>query len=221
MTPTGRSCAGWAHSNRSTRPTSATRARPARRRPRSPSRPRRRSRSRVCTTTPSPASSGTSFRAYRARCDELRLPRRDAVLLATFVAVSLALLTVMLVRLGTVTLPGSHVREVRARFANAEGLPSDADVLVHGVKDGSVTGIAVRGGGTLVTLSLSPRHRRCTRTPRRRSASRPRSASRSSFWTRDVRPAGRVCRSEHARPSRSTTRSAFSTAPAARTRGRR
>jgi phospholipid/cholesterol/gamma-HCH transport system substrate-binding protein len=90
-------------------------------------------------------------------------PRRDAVLLATFVVVSFALLMVMLVRLGTITLPGSHVRHVRALFANAEGLPSEADVLVHGVKVGSVTGIQTRsvadpGGrrsvGTLVTLSL-------------------------------------------------------------------
>jgi ABC-type transporter Mla subunit MlaD len=90
-------------------------------------------------------------------------PRRDAVLLATFAAASLAFLLLMLVRLGTVTLPGAHVRHVRTLVANAEGLPSDADVLVRGVKVGSVSGIRTRtvtgppgrrSAVTLVTLSL-------------------------------------------------------------------
>jgi phospholipid/cholesterol/gamma-HCH transport system substrate-binding protein len=81
-------------------------------------------------------------------------PRRDAVLVASFALASLALLLFMLIRLGTVTLPAGHVRQARALFANAEGLPSDGDVLVHGVKVGSVTGIDVRGPRTLVTLSL-------------------------------------------------------------------
>jgi phospholipid/cholesterol/gamma-HCH transport system substrate-binding protein len=94
----------------------------------------------------------------------LELPRRSIVIVAAFFAVSVALLVLMLVRLGTIPVPGSHTRTVRALVADAEGLPPQADVLVHGVKVGVVSGISVRQtGSTLVTLSLGsgapPLHR--------------------------------------------------------------
>jgi phospholipid/cholesterol/gamma-HCH transport system substrate-binding protein len=84
----------------------------------------------------------------------LHLPRSAVAGVLAFAVVSLALLGFMLVRLGTVPLPGAHPLHVRALIATAEGLPAAADVLVHGVRVGEVSGIAARRGGTLVTLSL-------------------------------------------------------------------
>jgi phospholipid/cholesterol/gamma-HCH transport system substrate-binding protein len=84
----------------------------------------------------------------------LELSRRQIVAVLTFTLVSLALLGFMLARLGAVALPGSSSRSVQAVFANAEGLPAQSDVLVHGVRVGSVSGIAPRGDRTLVTLTL-------------------------------------------------------------------
>jgi virulence factor Mce-like protein len=86
---------------------------------------------------------------------ELRF--RTIAAVAAFFGVSLALLALMLMRLGALPAPGAGGRDVDAVFANAEGLPAQADVLVHGVRVGSVAGIHVRSGGsTLVTLALSP-----------------------------------------------------------------
>jgi phospholipid/cholesterol/gamma-HCH transport system substrate-binding protein len=85
----------------------------------------------------------------------LALPRSSVLIVAAFVAVSLALLVGILGRLGALPLPGASSRTARVVFANAEGLPTQADVLVHGVRVGSVTGVSVRrSGSTLVTLSL-------------------------------------------------------------------
>jgi phospholipid/cholesterol/gamma-HCH transport system substrate-binding protein len=73
-----------------------------------------------------------------------------------FFAVSLALLAFLMIRLGALPSPGARARTVNAVFANAEGLPAQADVLVHGVKVGTVSAIQVRAAGsTRVTLALS------------------------------------------------------------------
>lgn len=85
----------------------------------------------------------------------LELPARTVAGVAAFALVTLALLGYMLARLGAVPLPGGSTRTVTTVLANADGLPQDADVLVHGVAVGSVSGIASRGPGTLVTLSLT------------------------------------------------------------------
>jgi phospholipid/cholesterol/gamma-HCH transport system substrate-binding protein len=60
----------------------------------------------------------------------------------------------MLGRLGAVPPPGTQSVQVRSLLSNADGLPLDADVLVHGVRVGSVSGVQARPGGALVTLSL-------------------------------------------------------------------
>jgi phospholipid/cholesterol/gamma-HCH transport system substrate-binding protein len=85
------------------------------------------------------------------------LSRRQIAGVVVFFAVSAALTLGMLAELGTVPLPGRHVRTVTAVLSDAEGLPSQADVLVHGVKVGAVSSISVRASGTtLVTLALGP-----------------------------------------------------------------
>jgi phospholipid/cholesterol/gamma-HCH transport system substrate-binding protein len=84
----------------------------------------------------------------------LELPRRTVAAVLLFALVSLALLAYMLGRLGALPLPGSSTRQVRALLGNADGLPTEADVLVHGVKVGTVSGLSARRGGTLVTLTL-------------------------------------------------------------------
>jgi phospholipid/cholesterol/gamma-HCH transport system substrate-binding protein len=85
----------------------------------------------------------------------LHLPRRAIIAVLVFAVVSVALLAYMLGRLGTITLPGASTHDVRALVSNADGLPLDADVLVHGVKVGSVSAVAARKDGTLVTLALT------------------------------------------------------------------
>jgi phospholipid/cholesterol/gamma-HCH transport system substrate-binding protein len=84
----------------------------------------------------------------------LKLPRRTVVGVIVFAAIALGLLLYMLGRLGAIPLPGPGNTQVRALLANADGLPADADVLVHGLRIGSVSGLSAQRGGTLVTLSL-------------------------------------------------------------------
>jgi phospholipid/cholesterol/gamma-HCH transport system substrate-binding protein len=84
----------------------------------------------------------------------LELPRRTVIAVLVFFALSLALLWLMLARLGAVPSPGVRTESVQGLVANAEGLTPQSDVLVHGVKVGTVTGIGSRGAGTLVTLAL-------------------------------------------------------------------
>jgi phospholipid/cholesterol/gamma-HCH transport system substrate-binding protein len=85
-----------------------------------------------------------------------RLPLRTVVAVTAFFAVSLALFAFFMIRLGALPSPGVRTRSVEAVFANAEGLPAQADVLVHGVKVGTVSAIQVRAAGTTrVTLALS------------------------------------------------------------------
>jgi phospholipid/cholesterol/gamma-HCH transport system substrate-binding protein len=84
----------------------------------------------------------------------LELPRRTVVAVIVFALVSLGLLGYMLGRLGVVPLPGASSHAARTLLANADGLPTDADVLVHGVKVGTVSGLDARPNGTLVTLAL-------------------------------------------------------------------
>ena len=85
----------------------------------------------------------------------LELPRSAVLTVAAFVAASMGLLLFMLAQLGVLPVPGEHSRTARVVFADAEGLPVQADVLVHGVRVGSVEGIQVRPqGSTLVTLNL-------------------------------------------------------------------
>jgi phospholipid/cholesterol/gamma-HCH transport system substrate-binding protein len=86
----------------------------------------------------------------------VELRARTVAAVAAFFAVSLALLVFILMRLGAVPTPGGGRQRVSAVFANAEGLPTQADVLVHGVKVGTVSGVQIRrSGSALVTLSLS------------------------------------------------------------------
>jgi phospholipid/cholesterol/gamma-HCH transport system substrate-binding protein len=84
----------------------------------------------------------------------LQLPKRSVAAVVLFAAVCGTVLLYMLFRLGAVPVPGEHKLEVRALVANADGLPAAADVLVHGVKVGEVTGIEARRGGTLVMIAL-------------------------------------------------------------------
>jgi phospholipid/cholesterol/gamma-HCH transport system substrate-binding protein len=84
----------------------------------------------------------------------LELRRRTIAWVLAAGVLALAVLGYMLGRLGAVPLPGSGGRTVRALVANADGLPLQADVLVRGVKVGSVSGLSARTGGTLVTLTL-------------------------------------------------------------------
>lgn len=86
----------------------------------------------------------------------LKPPRSAVPTVAVFVAVSVALLGLILGRLGALPLPGQSIRTATVVFADAEGLPVQADVLVHGVSVGTVTGVSVRhSGNTLVTLTLN------------------------------------------------------------------
>jgi phospholipid/cholesterol/gamma-HCH transport system substrate-binding protein len=84
----------------------------------------------------------------------LELSRRSVLGVVVFALISLALLLYMLGRLGEVPLPGAESTRVQALLTDADGLPTDSDVLVHGVRVGSVSGIEARPGGTLVTLTL-------------------------------------------------------------------
>ncbi len=85
----------------------------------------------------------------------LELSKRAIAAVAVFFAASVVLLLFMLARLGTLPLPGAHTRSMRVTFADAEGLPVQADVLVHGVRVGSVSGISTSSSGrTVVTLAL-------------------------------------------------------------------
>jgi phospholipid/cholesterol/gamma-HCH transport system substrate-binding protein len=84
----------------------------------------------------------------------LQLPKRSIAAVLLFVAVCSGLLLYMLFRLGALPVPGEHKLEVRALVANAEGLPAAADVLVHGVKVGEVSGTEARRGDTLVRIAL-------------------------------------------------------------------
>jgi phospholipid/cholesterol/gamma-HCH transport system substrate-binding protein len=86
----------------------------------------------------------------------LELPRRTALAVIVFFVLSLALLWFMLARLGDVPLPGSRTESVRALLANADGLTAQDDVLVRGVRVGSVSDVASQRSGTLVTLALGP-----------------------------------------------------------------
>jgi phospholipid/cholesterol/gamma-HCH transport system substrate-binding protein len=85
----------------------------------------------------------------------LELPRRSILAVIAFFALSLALLWFMLARLGDVPLPGAPTESVRALLSNADGLTVQDDVLIRGVRVGSVTGVASRPPGTMVTLSLN------------------------------------------------------------------
>jgi phospholipid/cholesterol/gamma-HCH transport system substrate-binding protein len=85
---------------------------------------------------------------------KLELTRRAVAGVVLFAVASVGVLLFMLGRLGAVPVPGASSRTVRALVANAEGLPVQADVLVHGVKVGTVSGITPRGANTLVTLAL-------------------------------------------------------------------
>jgi phospholipid/cholesterol/gamma-HCH transport system substrate-binding protein len=85
----------------------------------------------------------------------LELSKRAIAGVTVFFVVSIVLLLYMLARLGTLPVPGAHEHSVRVTFADAEGLPVQADVLVHGVKVGSVSGISVKPTGrSVVTLKL-------------------------------------------------------------------
>ena len=84
----------------------------------------------------------------------LELSRRTTLAVFAFFAVSLALLWLMLARLGALPLPGGRVETAKVVFANAEGLTPQSDVLVHGVKVGTVLVVSARPNGTLVTLAL-------------------------------------------------------------------
>jgi phospholipid/cholesterol/gamma-HCH transport system substrate-binding protein len=85
----------------------------------------------------------------------LELPRTAVLTVAAFLAASVGLLLLMLAQLGVLPVPGASSRTTRVIFADAEGLPVQADVLVHGVKVGTVGSITVRAqGSTLVTLDL-------------------------------------------------------------------
>ena len=84
----------------------------------------------------------------------LELSRRTTLTVVAFFALSLALLWLMLARLGALPLPGGRIETARVVFANAEGLTPQSDVLVHGVSVGTVSGVSARPGGTLVTLAL-------------------------------------------------------------------
>jgi phospholipid/cholesterol/gamma-HCH transport system substrate-binding protein len=84
----------------------------------------------------------------------LELPRRAVLAVIAFFALSLALLWFMLARLGDVPLPGARTETVGALLSNAGGLTPQDDVLIRGVRVGSVGGVASQRAGTLVTLSL-------------------------------------------------------------------
>jgi phospholipid/cholesterol/gamma-HCH transport system substrate-binding protein len=84
----------------------------------------------------------------------LELSRRSVLGVLVFALVALALLLYMLGRLGEVPLPAAKTVQVQSLLADADGLPTDSDVLVHGVRVGSVSGIEARPGGTLITLAL-------------------------------------------------------------------
>ena len=84
------------------------------------------------------------------------LPRRALALVLAFLGVSAALTLLMLAQLGALPATGAGTRTVRAVLGDAEGLPAQADVLVHGVRVGSVARITVRpGGSTVVRLALT------------------------------------------------------------------
>jgi virulence factor Mce-like protein len=84
----------------------------------------------------------------------LHLSLRAAAGVLAFALASLALLGYMLIRLGALPSPTASTLTVHALVADAEGLPSHADVLDRGVNVGQVTGVSARGADTLLTLAL-------------------------------------------------------------------
>lgn len=96
----------------------------------------------------------------------LHLGVRTAAGVLAFAVASLVLLGYMLIRLGAVPSPTANVLTVHAVLADAEGLPTHADVLDRGVNVGQVSGVSPCGADTLVTLALTS-----GRPPLRRDAS--------------------------------------------------
>jgi phospholipid/cholesterol/gamma-HCH transport system substrate-binding protein len=84
----------------------------------------------------------------------LRLGVRAAAGVLTFAVASLVLLGYMLIRLGALPSPAAEVLTVHALLADAQGLPTHADVLDRGVNVGQVSGVSVHGADTVVTLAL-------------------------------------------------------------------
>jgi phospholipid/cholesterol/gamma-HCH transport system substrate-binding protein len=85
------------------------------------------------------------------------LSRRAVLGTAVVFALAATLAVAMLARMGAVPVPGAGARSVMAVLRDAEGLPAGADVLVHGVRVGTVSAIHVSADGrTTVTLGLDP-----------------------------------------------------------------
>ena len=85
----------------------------------------------------------------------VELTRPAVASVIAFFVIAFGLLGFMLERLGTLPGIGPGTHRVQVVFPNAEGLPIQADVLVHGVKVGSVTGVQTGSDSTLVTLALT------------------------------------------------------------------
>lgn len=84
----------------------------------------------------------------------LHLSRRAAFGLALFAAVSLALLAFFSARFGGPTIGGTSGLRVRVLVADAQGMPTGADVLVRGVRVGSVKAQHAAGARTELVLAL-------------------------------------------------------------------
>src|SRR5205823_12626399 len=87
------------------------------------------------------------------RAMNLHLSRRAALALALFAAVSLALLGFFSASFGGPSIGGGGTR-VRSIVADAEGIPTGADVLVRGVRVGKVAAEPAAGAQTELVLEL-------------------------------------------------------------------
>jgi phospholipid/cholesterol/gamma-HCH transport system substrate-binding protein len=83
------------------------------------------------------------------------LPASARAVVAVFLAVTVVLFAVLGARFGGPTVDVGPVTRLHASVADTQGLPSQADVLVRGVRVGRVTGVAVRGGRADVRLALT------------------------------------------------------------------
>ncbi|MEA2125111.1 MAG: phospholipid/cholesterol/gamma-HCH transport system substrate-binding protein [Solirubrobacteraceae bacterium] len=77
------------------------------------------------------------------------------VILVVFLAVTVLLFAVLGARFGGPTVDVVPVTRLHASVPDTQGLSKQADVLVHGVRVGRVTGVAVRGSRADVQLALT------------------------------------------------------------------
>ena len=88
----------------------------------------------------------------------LRVSRTGVVALIVFLGLALVLFIYLMGRFGGPSVGGGADYQLRATFADSQGLARKSDVLIRGVKVGEVGAIAIRGDSALVELDIQERY---------------------------------------------------------------